>query len=343
MPARVILFFVVLLILVFSGTFLYKNLLTVKFDQLGGDQQEELIKLKTPIVLGAPTSIQSMLIKKYEIDKKYGLDIEYVNAIPGEVEKDLFEGKYQVSLVGLLSTYTEAQKGRKLKIIFPAQNLSYDIIVPVDSHIKSIADLKGKKVGTLHKTTALYPAALMVFKFEGLEPEKDLQLIFGSPDEIVQDLKSGYVDAATIAYPFGANLISTGNFKSISRLLDVWRDNEDSLPMPFVVMVAQEEWWNNNKDTAKKMAKVYHEAAQMMQRDPSVINGLTEYLEHNNLNSVQSLKIIRERVPGLIFERYSITEYEGIKRYYQRAKEYGFLPENTPSVESLLVMPNELE
>lgn len=306
------------------------------------NSSNNLIKFKTGIVSGSAAAIQSLIIKKQGIDKKYGLDIEYVETQPGDIERELSEGKYNMGVSGILFPYTEAQKGVKLKVVFPVQRFGYDILVPSDSQVSKIQDLKGKKLGVLHKTTGAYTGTFLILKSLEGGLEKSVQLVFGSPQEILDDLNSGEIEAATVAYPFAASLLSTGKFKSIVKLEDLWREKEDNLPMPFVGMLAQEEWLSQNQEIAKKIAHIYFEAAVAINEDPSLINSLTEYLEQNKLDSPKARSIVQERVASVLFQQYGEVELVAIERYYQKAKEYGFLPKDVLPVGTLLLTPDQL-
>jgi len=70
------------------------------------------------------------------------------------------------------------QQGVKAKIFYTAyQGNIYGIAVPKDSSIRSIKDLKGKKIGVASMGSGGVPVARGLLAMNGLDPEKDAQIV----------------------------------------------------------------------------------------------------------------------------------------------------------------------
>ena len=70
------------------------------------------------------------------------------------------------------------EQGVKAKIFYTAyQGNIYGIAVPKDSPIRSIRDLKGKKIGVASMGSAGVPVARGLRSMNGLDPEKDAQIV----------------------------------------------------------------------------------------------------------------------------------------------------------------------
>jgi NitT/TauT family transport system substrate-binding protein len=70
------------------------------------------------------------------------------------------------------------QQGVKAKIFYTAyQGNIYGIAVPKESAIRSIKDLKGKKIGVASMASAGVPVARGLLAMNGLDPEKDAQIV----------------------------------------------------------------------------------------------------------------------------------------------------------------------
>jgi NitT/TauT family transport system substrate-binding protein len=70
------------------------------------------------------------------------------------------------------------QQGVKAKIFYTAyQGNIYGIAVPKDSSVRSIKDLKGKKIGVASMGSAGVPVARGLLAMNGLDPEKDAQIV----------------------------------------------------------------------------------------------------------------------------------------------------------------------
>jgi NitT/TauT family transport system substrate-binding protein len=70
------------------------------------------------------------------------------------------------------------QQGVKAKIFYTAyQGNIYGIAVPKESAVRSIKDLKGKKIGVASMGSAGVPVARGLLAMNGLDPEKDAQIV----------------------------------------------------------------------------------------------------------------------------------------------------------------------
>lgn len=305
-------------------------------------QPKELIKLKTTLTKATASEPEILIIKKYELDKKNGLDIEFVPLDPGDTEREFFAGTFKIRVGGPLSSAAANNQAIPVKLLAPAINIPFHIVVPKNSSIKTLDDLKGKKFATLPKITASYASTTTILRSYGINPETDMQLVFVTPAQVVDLLEKGEVDAAIVSYPLLSGLLTNGKYRSLVNLADVWKRTEDGLSLPFVVIAAHEGWLLENKDTARRFIKTFQDAAALIQNDPSVLAGLTEYLQANNIDSPEAIALLQKELPSLLYTKWDQAGVEGIIRYYEKAKEYGVLPPETPSAEKLLIQPSEL-
>jgi NitT/TauT family transport system substrate-binding protein len=103
---------------------------------------------------------------------------------------------------------TFQQKGGGVKTLYIA-TLGYGatgagnaVVVPKDSSIKSLADLKGKQVSVPFGSAA-HGMLLKALKDNGLDPDKDLKLISQAPEVGGTSLRTNQIDAHANFVPFG--------------------------------------------------------------------------------------------------------------------------------------------
>lgn len=99
----------------------------------------------------------------------------------------------------------------KIFLIYATENEkdnTFPIIVKKDSPYQSFSDLKGKKVGTFPGITSLALSKAIFRKF--LDPEKEIIFIEIPPQNIVEALAAGQVDAVFTPEPFGIIGVSKG-------------------------------------------------------------------------------------------------------------------------------------
>jgi phosphonate transport system substrate-binding protein len=137
------------------------------------------------------------------LSEKTGLTIKPLEATSyvGIVEA-MSTGDVQVAwLPPMAYVFANQRNGAKvvLKVVrHGAPTYRGQIVVAADSPLKSIADLKGKKLSFPDQQSAsghLYPTALMLE--HGVDPEKDCTVVYsGSHDAALTALLKGSVDAA---------------------------------------------------------------------------------------------------------------------------------------------------
>lgn len=115
----------------------------------------------------------------------------------GDTVRGVVTGGQQIGHPAPNAVAIAAAQGEPIRLI--AMNLPFATIfwiVKVDSPLKSMKDLKGKKLGYSRPGSVSQTYAFTALRTMGLEPEKDVQLVAagGAPDEMAA-VKGGVIDA----------------------------------------------------------------------------------------------------------------------------------------------------
>ncbi len=108
-----------------------------------------------------------------------GMRVQLV-PVPGSTDcvKLVATGDLPYSLPSIEPLPAALQQGVKAKIFYTAyQGNIYGIAVPKGSAVRSIKDLKGKKIGVASMGSAGVPVARGLLAMNGLDPEKDAQIV----------------------------------------------------------------------------------------------------------------------------------------------------------------------
>ena len=132
------------------------------------------VKVRIGDLAQSLNEIASRVMIDQGIDRKYGIAAEY-RAYP--TLDGLFtaiRGKdVDIGFAGWTAIAQFRSKGFPVTMMFPVgRGVTVDVIVPTASPIKSIADLKGKKVGTFAGAagTATVLFRVIASKFHGFDP-----------------------------------------------------------------------------------------------------------------------------------------------------------------------------
>jgi len=129
--------------------------------------------------------------------KEEGLDVEirYASGAPQGTQITA-ANQADVAAVTVEPSINGYDKGIRGKIFSRINNhLIYYIAVPEDSPIKTVQDLKGKKIGVASFGSAAVPVVRSILRSAGIEPQSDTLLPVGVMDQAMAALRSGSVQA----------------------------------------------------------------------------------------------------------------------------------------------------
>lgn len=143
-------------------------------------------------------------------------------------------------------------QGVKAKFYYTAYQANiYGIAVPVDSPIKTIADLKGKKIGVTSMASAGVIVARALVKQAGMDPNKDVSIVVaGEAAQTAALVNSKQVDALS---QFDTQYALTENAGAKLRRLDT----SGIKAFPSNGLIALEETLKSKRKEAVALAKGY--------------------------------------------------------------------------------------
>ena len=153
--------------------------------------------------------------------------------------------------------------------------------VKEDSPIKTIADMKGKSVGTNVFGSGILGPMFLLLKRNGLDPEKDIKLVEtgfpGSEDAI----RTGRVDVGVLNQPFAARAEAKGGLRKLFALADQQPN------IVHILEVCRKEFVDKNPDLVKNyvrdltagMRKALADRAETMKVVNEVIKAPIEVLD----------------------------------------------------------------
>jgi NitT/TauT family transport system substrate-binding protein len=149
-----------------------------------------------------------------------GLDVE-VTTLEGSTAglQQLAAGNIQFATVGPEVALIAREKGVKVKSFYVVSGVTiFRVVVPRDSPIQSIADLRSKTIGVSALTSGAVPVAKALLASGGLDPDRDVKWVAvgtGAPAAIALNQKS--VDAMALWGDFQASLENRGlQFREIT-------------------------------------------------------------------------------------------------------------------------------
>jgi len=152
--------------------------------------------------------------------KAEGLDLE-ITTLEGSTAgvQQLAAGNIQFATVGPETALIAREKGVKIKAFYAISRVTiFRVVVPAESALKSVADLRGKTIGVSALTSGAVPVARALLASGGVDPDKDVKWLavgVGAPAAVAITQKS--VDAMALWGDFQASLENRGlHFREIT-------------------------------------------------------------------------------------------------------------------------------
>jgi NitT/TauT family transport system substrate-binding protein len=185
--------------------------------------------------------------------EKAGIKVELV-PLPGSTDcvKLVATRDVQVSLPSVEPLAIIRPQGVKAKFFYTAyQGNIYGIAVPADSPVKTMADLKGKRIGVTSMASAGVILARALAKQAGLDPDKDISIVVaGESAQTAALLRGKQVDALS---QFDTQYALTSNAGAKLRMLD----HPEIRKFPSNGFVALEDFLRSSRADAVALARGY--------------------------------------------------------------------------------------
>src|SRR5712672_2706812 len=195
------------------------------------------------------------VIRAHGLDQQANLSVRLVELASPEAGKiALRAGSADIIVSDWLWVSRERGLGAKLTF-YPYSSALGAVMVPASSPIRTLADLKGKKLavagGPIDKNWLLLQAWL---KQDGIDLKSEATIAYGAPPLLTAKTLSGEMDAAVNYWNFCAVLEAKG-FRRVAGIEDLLPKLGAKGRTAMIGYVFDEKWGNANQDVITRKAK----------------------------------------------------------------------------------------
>jgi len=204
-------------------------------------------------------------IKSHGLDKAAGLDLQIVElANTNATSVALLAGGVDVIVTDWL--WVTRQRADGAHFAFAPYSTSIGaLMVPANSPVNSLNDLKGKRLGiaggAVDKSWLLMRA--LATQRYGLDLNAAVDKVFGAPPLLNEELLDGRLDGVLNAWNFTAPLGAKG-YRELVRVEDAARELGVQSRVPFLGYVFDESWAAAHKDDVLALIRAGREAKQLL-------------------------------------------------------------------------------
>ena len=258
------------------------------------------------------------VIKDHGLDKQAGINLDVTELATTEAGKvAIMGGAADVILSDWLWVSRERSLGGKLKF-YPYSSTLGAVMVPPGSAIKTLADLKGKKLGVaggpLDKSWLLLQAYA---KDSDTDLDSDATILYGAPPLLAQQSLEGKDDATLNFWNFCAALEAKG-FRRLIGIEDVEKALGASGRVAMVGYVFDETYAANHADLLRRFFKMTAAAQDILAHSPDDWKKIGEKI---GVTDPATLEIYRKRyLEGAAHRPVAAEEADARKLYLVLAK-----------------------
>lgn len=204
------------------------------------------------------------VVRSHELDRKHDLTLETTELASTEAG--------QIALMGdsadlILSDWLWVARERALGddlVFYPYSSALGAVMVPANSSIRGIADLKGKKLGVaggpLDKSWLLLQA---LGRRSGIDLKTQADIAYGAPPLLAQKALQRETDATLTFWNFCAALEAQGMRQAVA-MADVMRQLGASGPVAMVGYVFKSAWAEHHRDLLDRFFTATKEAKEIL-------------------------------------------------------------------------------
>lgn len=261
----------------------------------------EKVRICLPLWKADQMKTAVILAQTQNIFAKNQLDVEFVHHQPMEIKQDFNRGEVSKKIddfaqadVARLNLVANADQSIRpcefavalsdaflqsgvsadkfSPLLFSRYGHGYDthLIVPKNSKIQTVKDLKGKKIAL---GPVMSRVALDVMLEKAGLATGDVTVVSTNPFERVRQMRDGEIDAAIIYNPAMAILLSEGSVRVIEENII---EKYLKIPVPHTMLIANAVYAKKNPKTVAKLIDAIEKGNKILSTEPTLLATVTE-------------------------------------------------------------------
>lgn len=270
---------------------------------------------------GSAVGLLSELIKEKKLDERNGilLDVKYFD--PAATEQAVILRRADAGIFPVVSAARVNLIGEKIRLFAPALINHNSVVLQKGSTADRLADLKGKRIGTLDRISMTYTSLATIAKIQGLDLERDFKLTLSPPPVLIGLFTRGELDALVLYEPLVTRLVGQG-YREMMRLDAFWKE-QTGQSMVALGIGAHEDWIKSHPGASRKLFKTIMDAIALIQSDPKSV--AQEHRKSLMIETDEQLARLAERLPQLYPSRWDPSVIANMDSLLKKNVELGLL------------------
>jgi NitT/TauT family transport system substrate-binding protein len=217
-------------------------------------------------------SFPATLMKKFELDRKHGIVIELVPSASDKVRMATLQaGGAEVATLDWGDVARMRKAGVDIVGVSPFLRLGADFsVVPVNSPIKTLGDLKGKKFGVYNRNSLDFILERAVAKAKHqVDLDKETTIQEGAAPLMWALMDQGQLDATEAFNSVAPAMIATGKYRALAKVSDLV--TRLGLPeTPYLFYAFNGAWVKAHPQNTRAFVAAYHDVIDLLRTNDQV-------------------------------------------------------------------------
>lgn len=223
--------------------------------------QSELKTVSIGVLQFGTVNWELDVVREHGLDKNNGVSIQVTKLGNKNASSIALQGGEVDIIVSDWIWVSRQRAAGKKYVFFPYSNAVGGMLVRPDANIKSLVDLKGKRLGVaggpVDKSWLIYRA--FIKKNHGFDPIDEVNAQFAAPPLLNKLMLKGDLDAVITFWKFGAKLKAAGMIP-MTTIPEMLPEFGVETSMPLLGWVFDEQWAADNPDILMAVLKSSYEA-----------------------------------------------------------------------------------
>lgn len=213
------------------------------------------------------------IVHQEKLLEKRGWKVQWtvIDPIPGLINA-FASGHVDVIDMSTVLTARMYEQGVKIVIFGTTTGPTTSILVPTDSPIREMKDLRGKRIGAIPGSAAFQEVNGYTRMLHQLDLTKDASLATGmTPPDVVGLVMKKEVDAAVLWHPTSDALLATGKYRVLTDQDTLWKRSSGKATHPVMVLYATSpDFARTHRALLRDINEAQREAVELWTRRPEV-------------------------------------------------------------------------
>lgn len=271
-----------------------------------------------------------VVMEQLKFAEKEGLDVEWVKfaEVSGPLRAIVPQTIDLAFAAPSTASMSIAADGVPVKIVLATQIAEAQIVVPAGSPIKSIADLKGKKVGMSPPGSATHAIVSSVFEGNYGLKAADYSVVPGNEGRLAQFLLQKEVDAASIRSVTIAQMADDTKLTRIASVVDEWKKLTKSAAAPILaVTIVHSDYVAKNSEAVAKFIAATRKALEFGSKNKDRV---AELLQQAANMKPADAKAYASQWDGAYMASFEASDVASLKRMHEIRKAAGATKADPP-------------